>query len=557
MSATVSRPALRRIDLPLVAGRAVYGIALLAQPAVGLLFWHLTWDDSAITLGFARTFAATGAIAPTPGSPIVEGYSTTLWMFLMAAVARLAPSPDALLAAAKLATILLDMAAVVLARRFAARTLAEPWACLAAAVFGLQLATFHETINGMEGPISVVLLLSTALLARAPGGWGRAGFLASGALFVLTRWEAAWLLTPFLICGLVTEGWRRQIAPALSWGAVFVASNLARWLYFGDLLPNTIVAKSGVPYTYATGMLELERHLMPLANLALLLLPWLAPIALLWWLARRAPGPVPRLARPGAWDPDVRLSLLLGLFALVLNLAVGQNWGPETRGFFVVLPFLVFLCIRAAEAMVHASPVVAGRAVVGIAALTVAVSAVRAAPLPDPHGPDYMPDTTVAQVRGVVPVLDRVRAATGTSALTFAGPDMGAVTLFADGVRVIDLGKLCDRTLAYEGYGAIGRYLFGDVRPDVIEVHAGWTLLSGIAEQPELLADYRVVYVDGLRLFLRRELIARIAPDALATGSFDQTGEAGAEDRARIQSRHRWPEDRALNRRFGSYLELR
>ena len=46
--------------------------------------WGRTWDDSAITLGFARTFALTGRIEPTPGSGIVEGYSTTLWMLLMA-----------------------------------------------------------------------------------------------------------------------------------------------------------------------------------------------------------------------------------------------------------------------------------------------------------------------------------------------------------------------------------------------------------------------------------------------------------------------------------------
>jgi hypothetical protein len=338
---------------------------------------------------------------------------------------------------------------------------------------------------------------------------------------------------------------------------LFVASNLARWLYFGDLLPNTIIAKSGVPYTIAARSLELERHLMPLANLALLLLPWLAAIAFLWWLARRAVVAAPRPARPVGGDPDVRLAILLVLFALVLNLATGQNWGPPTRGFFVVLPFLVFLCIRWAEAVVHARGVIAGRALVGIAALSLAVSAFRAAALTDPHGPDYMPDATVAQVRGLVPALDRIRAATGKSELSFAGPDMGAVTLFADGVRVVDLGKLCDRTLAHEGYGVLGRYLFGDVRPDVIEVHAGWTQLSGIAEQPELLADYRILFVDGIRLFLRRELLARIAPDALGTGRFDQAGEARAEDRERLQARHRWAVDFALNRRFGSYFELR
>ena len=37
--------------------RLLVVVALVAQVVVAWKFWQLTWDDSAITLGFSRTFA--------------------------------------------------------------------------------------------------------------------------------------------------------------------------------------------------------------------------------------------------------------------------------------------------------------------------------------------------------------------------------------------------------------------------------------------------------------------------------------------------------------------
>ena len=67
-------------------------LGFVAQIYVAWRFWSITWDDSAITLGFARSFALTGRIEPTPGSGIVEGYSTTLWMLLMTVAAKFSSS---------------------------------------------------------------------------------------------------------------------------------------------------------------------------------------------------------------------------------------------------------------------------------------------------------------------------------------------------------------------------------------------------------------------------------------------------------------------------------
>ena len=50
------------------------------------------WDDGAITLAFARTFAGHGRVALTPPSEAVEGFSSVSWFLLSAAAALARPS---------------------------------------------------------------------------------------------------------------------------------------------------------------------------------------------------------------------------------------------------------------------------------------------------------------------------------------------------------------------------------------------------------------------------------------------------------------------------------
>lgn len=533
----------------------LYAAALLAQPLVSLLFWSVTWDDSAITLGFARTLALSGTIAPTPGTPVVEGYSTTLWMLLAAGVTALDPDPAHLLVAAKLATTLLTMAAIALTRRVAARLLPDDWAQLTAGLLGLQAITFHETLNGMEGPLALVLLLLCALGWRREDRPGRALFLTSGALFVLTRWEAAWLLAPFVLASLASPPRRRTWAPVLLWGAVFLAANLVRWGYFGTWLPNTITAKMGEPYRSTGAMREIARHLLPLRDLALLMAPTLVALGAAALLEGRV---VAWLRRPDGWgrEPDRLLCGLLALFGLVLVLAIGANWGPPNRSAFVVLPFLLTLALAGLRGLVVAGPSPGRWLPEALAVVTLAIAVRHGAALAAPQAPDYMTDVTVAKVAEIVPVLTRIGAAEGRPRLVFAGPDMGGVILFGRHLRIVDLGKLLDPTLAREGYAALCPYLFERVRPDVIEIHSIWTSVTGIARCAALFTDYGVVFVDGIRLFVRRDRIALMPAASLRPGRFDPDGDSAAYDRRRMLSRHQSPEDLALNRRFGRYLVL-
>jgi hypothetical protein len=50
--------------------------ALLIYGIFNAVWWESAWDDMAITLGFARTLADAGMVAPTPLSDPVEGTSS-------------------------------------------------------------------------------------------------------------------------------------------------------------------------------------------------------------------------------------------------------------------------------------------------------------------------------------------------------------------------------------------------------------------------------------------------------------------------------------------------
>jgi hypothetical protein len=552
-----------------LASRLLYILGLLAQPLVGLAFWTRTWDDSAITLGYARTFALTGRIEPTPGSGIVEGYSTTLWMLLMALIAKLAISPGALLVAAKISTILLNIMNVSLVRRVVALWQREPLPLLIAGVFGLSRITSHETINAMEGPLSLTLLLVAVLALQRRGAGPRMLLCGTGALFVLTRWEAAWLLVPLFFVIVFANRVRDAVLMAAAWGSTFILSNVVRWQYFGALLPNTILAKNGPPYRGATPQLELQRHIDCFAALFLALLPLLT--LLFYVVVRRAApllsflhsarehatiqSPFKLLSRWLRVRQDVLLSGSLVLFALVLGAIVGINWGPPNRSFFPVWPFLLYLILvpawRLADSQALRTQL--SLALLVIMSLTLVQTSMR---MSRPTAPEYMPFITIDTIGHLVPPIEQVRAAAGRDDLLFAGADMGAILLYANNVRVIDLGLLCNAYLARVRYPGVHKYIFEAQRPHLMEIHSYWGDLTGINTDPALYQDYRLLFAGGIRFFVRNDVLGAIPSNRLTTGTFDSSGRSAAYAMDVMPYPDYTRSDYEVNRRFGVYYVL-
>jgi hypothetical protein len=545
------------LSTPVVLSRVLVAIAFVAQIIVAWRFWALTWDDSAITLGFARTFAHTGRIEPTPGSGIVEGYSTTLWMLLMAAVAKFVTSPATLLVIAKISTLLLNLTSILLIRRWFLSWTSETIANLVAGSFGCGLM-FYETINGMETPLVLTLVFVMLLLLPQSDRTARWLYLLAGSAFLLTRWEAAWLLVPFV---LVDRPRRRALISSATWLAVFLISNIVRWRYFGSLLPNTIIAKRGVPYITSSFGTEIHRHLgepvFILASFKIIFL--VVAFALLYegaFMGERTSvmqrlRPFFRESFRDSWQ--LRFTLLFTLFSLVLTTAIGANWGPAVRSFYCGWPFLfcLFLLPLSNLRVRTLTWATAALCLFALLRMTVHVQELRAS-----DAPVYMPRASVGDIATIATLLSEVQSAAHHTHLLYAGPDMGAVMLYTNDVRLIDLGLLCDSYLAHHRYPAIDSYVLQQRQPDVIEVHDFWTKLTNLQAYPIFRERYRPVYIHGIRVFLTRTLIAKIDPARLTEKSFGPAGHPSDSDLQPTPVVKYTPIDYRLNQTFGTYLVL-
>src|SRR6185503_9981556 len=85
------------------------------------------WDDGAITLAFARTFARHGRVALTPHSEVVEGFSSVSWFLLNAAAALGRPSYHAAILISQVLSALCIGASTVLLARTCALLRLDRW----------------------------------------------------------------------------------------------------------------------------------------------------------------------------------------------------------------------------------------------------------------------------------------------------------------------------------------------------------------------------------------------------------------------------------------------
>jgi hypothetical protein len=545
--------------------RRIVFFAFAAQPLFVFSFWSGTWDDGAITMAFARTFAHTGIIEATPGSGILEGYSTTLWMLVLSALAKAASSSAALMTAAKILSCLLNMLNIVLVRSVV-RSWGKPvLADLTAGVFGLLELTIYESVNAMEGPLMLTLMLLMVLFLPRARNRHSGIFLISSCLFILARFEAFLLLIPLL---LLVQSWKRRITAAAAWLATLVASEIVRHRYFGEWLPNTIIAKRHFPYSMQTRGQEIIRHLLPAVTLSrafvMLFIVLLFACILRWRVIfhRLAHEPALwlRLRQSFLGSPDLTIAAVIAASGLLLDFAVGQNWGPPDRELYTTTPFLVYILLRITFRVANTWQT--RRAVCALLLVLVAYRAVKTAQrLHSPFAPLYMPLITEKTIASLVPPVERIRHAAGLQDLTFAAPDVGGVMLEGDHLRVMDLGLLCDHTMAHDGYAHAPHYIFDTRQPEVIELHSFWTSLNDVGDAPQLYSQYVVMLIDRKRYFVHRDVFAKFATAAVAR-SFSAVGRALPEDDADLGVELAYPSyladaDSRINEKFGSYYVFR
>lgn len=245
------------LALTVCAGLAIGFLAQTTITIGGVTYFSLA-DDVMISMTYARNLAEGHGLVWSPGAAPVEGFTNPLWtvwlavLHLLTPVERFAPLLAAL---SGLATLLAGLGGVyALCRRLDARPAGQLFALLSAATL---YAPAFWALRGFEvGLIAAIVTWMLVLaLDRERSGW-KLGMLLGvlGSVAFLTRMDslvlsaAVILLRAFPISGhgletrRILEEW---IAAGVVIAAVAAAMMAARFLYYGDVLPNTAYLKLG------------------------------------------------------------------------------------------------------------------------------------------------------------------------------------------------------------------------------------------------------------------------------------------------------------------------
>ncbi|MDQ2800951.1 MAG: hypothetical protein M3Y13_15065 [Armatimonadota bacterium] len=338
-----------------------WGGLLLIIPYLLLLLgaysvFCVTTDDPFITYRYAANLLAGHGPVFNIGER-VEGFTSPLHLLLMVALLKIAPAVD-ILFKAKLIGIALAALALWQTGRLARAVGLSAWEGLLAQVLVAVNNNFAlAAINGLETTLSLCLILA-AVSAFLREIEGRGGPQSAAWLFLAwaARPDAALLFAGLLVVRIVCAArgclpWRDVVG----WAAIFlfwaVALTLARFAYYGPLVPNTYYAKQVTwELGRSEGLLYLGHPQSPI-RVAWDYLRWWGPLwatqwqalgtVMFWGLALL--GSV-RLGAAKAWAGAVLSVVVLAQMAFVLRF--GGDWMPGWRFLVPVLPLLILLQVH-------------------------------------------------------------------------------------------------------------------------------------------------------------------------------------------------------------------
>jgi hypothetical protein len=469
--------------------------------AVCLLIGDNGWDDGAITLAFARTFAQHGRIALTPHSEIVEGFSSVSWFLLNALSALARPSWHAsLLLAQVLSALCICACTQLLARTCALLRLDRLFSTLTLVTFAAWGCSFYEAGNGMEMGLlaAALLVMVNQLLLPRP----RLLLLGTGAVVaVTTRFEAV-LYVGLLALSVISAPKRRAFWGIIAFALVSVLL-LSAWRLasFSDVLPNTYWAKHWPPYA---GFALSDR----LAAATELPSFFLVPLLALGLLARRGLA-LARGVRAHRHPCPVLACPLLG--AVLMGALTGKHMGYVGRMPFFGFPLLLLLLALSLSAWVNANRSRRRVSVaVGLCLASLGMS-MRGFPT-GPLGAAWnggafggSPHTYAETGQG----FPAFTAAADLAHATVLAPDLGGLALCCEEFRIVDLALLSNRRLAHQGHAVLAEVLAAE-SPELVEAHWRWAAAGRLYDLPTFRAHYLPAFAGGTKLWLRRDVAAAI-----------------------------------------------
>lgn len=470
-------------------------------------------DDGVVTMSVGRHIVDYGFVGVSPSGPIVDASSSPLQTLLYALTYSFSG-----IGYAEYSWLQTYAATFTLGAVFTAFFLQRPLlALLIAAVSATGLTFFYPFFlwhaSGMENALTHVLYVLSAYLLYRMILDKRIRFASAIPLFLaaIVRIESVVHIALLLLC-FSAFWWHYQsnfkaLLLSAVVGALWIAFQVGRWVYFGDIVPNTAYAQ-GISVASRLESLFLFDlgYIYSTLKLCAVVFIWQG-----WWIVLFAWPMYLSMARTQS-----NLFLLASILLLACSLSASPFlFGPariDLKRTTTQLTPLLFLVICFA-AFHTTRPRTLTRSSIAFLALTVAAYSMAG------MGPYYLGWSTRSfdQVRLQFRKLaneHRIHRA------TVSNPDLGVMTWHKD-FNVIDLGMLGSPEMARLTNGPeIRRYFFEYALPDILESHNPWTsrYCQSIFMTEEFHQQYEMLYAsdevedlceaDGaeMRFWIRRDV---------------------------------------------------
>jgi hypothetical protein len=222
----------------------------------------LPFDDAYIAFAYASRLAGGHGLRLSVGSNAVEGFSDPLWVFILAVGKWLGISIPTWSIIVNIIFIgLLAGFTMRLVRRLAP-ALPIVFGIFAAVLVAFVPATAYDAVGGLETLLFAALLAIFILYFLRNFESRKSLSVGSSTLCVLLALTRPEGILVWLSAWAISWLWQRAPRAQLSAAAWFVVPmvllELGRVLYFHQLLPNTVIAKSGAPLAVSKHAARLE-----------------------------------------------------------------------------------------------------------------------------------------------------------------------------------------------------------------------------------------------------------------------------------------------------------
>ncbi|MGD0960563.1 MAG: hypothetical protein ABSB19_12225 [Methylomonas sp.] len=513
--------------------KLAYGM-LLAFISVNLLsiafVGAYAWDDGAITLAYAQSLAESGRFALTGVSEVVEGTSTILLVLILAAADKIFHfNFYQFIFFSQLLALFFALLVLILVYRALRDKIQDRAQCLLISVLMSFLPmVMTEIQNGMEMTLFAALLMFFVMAYERRSHW----IYVAITLLLLVRFESIFYL-PASLGALYFVTRESKLLKYVGFTVfMFLVFSAVRYVYFDELLPNTIIAKMQEPYTPKGLYDKLIFKWKGLLEFAAVYSGFL--LALGFLLA------VNKSSYRALLLPNIKF----WLFASFLIFAVisGKNWGYDGRMVLGCLPVLILLLAD----LTPAQDIITVRKWDGAVLFSaqknqlafflplaaIALCFLSNAPLLASdikkiikggfyHGylpeignamaANYLEKNNLINNYGISPenyritglTADELRKLLGLPQIRLMTPDVGGVGLCCAKIDVIDIALLTNRFLAKNGYAAFDTLLESQP-PDIIEMHKPWPTITNIYASAFFNRNYMPVVFNNNLLWLRK-----------------------------------------------------